>query len=614
MLFICIALTAITWFVFGQTLSFGFTNYDDPEWVSENPYITRGITTQGAAWALMRVQAGPLASISHMLDCDIYGLNPAGHHFTNVLLHTLTVLLLFLVLRQMTGAMWRSGMVAALFAIHPLRVESVAWVTERKDVLSGLFFVITLSAYVWYVHRPSIGRYLAVAFFFVLGLLSKGMLMTLPLVLLLLDYWPLARCQTSDVRGQRLSSVAKPLKERRSPDRRTNPHGGSETAAPCNEMQNWIPLIVEKIPLFAFSAAAALATFLTHTRALASVEAVPFLWRVGNAFVSCITYIRQMFWPVGLAAFYPHAQNQMPIWQAAGSIVLLIGVTTAVILWRRQHPYLVTGWFWYLVMLAPVTGIVQVGLQGHADRYTYLPQIGLYLMAVWLIADLSRGWTYRRQVLSVTALVVIAAFAMVARGLAASWHDSESLWTRAIAMAPDNDFAHTSLADLLLRKGRLTEAIAHSEAALRINPDNADAHNNLALAISRRGRVSEAVTHWKRSLEIQPENLNARCNLAWVLATAPESSLRDGNRAVELVERVALASGHANTAVLRILAAAYAESGRFAEAISAVQQALQLATVQGDKALTDYLRFCLENYEANRPLRDPALGDSPGAQ
>jgi hypothetical protein len=214
-------------------------------------------------------------------------------------------------------------------------------------------------------------------------------------------------------------------------------------------MQNWIPLIVEKIPLFAFSAAAALATFLTHTRALASVEAVPFSWRVGNAFVSCITYIRQMFWPVGLAAFYPHAQNQMPIWQAAGSIVLLIGVTTAVILWRKQHPYLVTGWFWYLVMLAPVTGIVQAGLQGHADRYTYLPQIGLYLIAVWLIADLSRGWTYRRQVLSVTALVVIAAFAMVARGLAASWHDSESLWTRAIAMAPDNDFAHASLADLL---------------------------------------------------------------------------------------------------------------------------------------------------------------------
>jgi hypothetical protein len=196
-LFICIALTAITWFVFGQTLSFGFINYDDPEWVSENPYITRGITTQGVAWALTAVQAGPLASISHMLDCDTYGLNPAGHHFTNVLLHTLTALLLFLILRQMTGAMWRSGVVAALFAIHPLRVESVAWVTERKDVLSGVFFVITLGAYVWYVHRPSIGRYLAVASFFVLGLSSKGMLMTLPLVLLLLDYWPLNRSQRS---------------------------------------------------------------------------------------------------------------------------------------------------------------------------------------------------------------------------------------------------------------------------------------------------------------------------------------------------------------------------------------------------------------------------------
>ena len=371
-------------------------------------------------------------------------------------------------------------------------------------------------------------------------------------------------------------------------------------------------LIVEKIPLFAFSAAAAAATFLTHSRALGSVEAVPLSWRVGNAFVSCITYIGQMFWPVGLAAFYPHAQNQIPIWQAAGSIVLLIAVTGAVILWRRQHPYLVTGWFWYLVMLAPVTGIVQVGLQGHADRYTYLPQIGLYLIAVWLIADLSRRWAYRRQILAAAALLVIVTFALVARSLAASWHDSESLWTRAIAMAPNNDFAHTSLADLLLRQGRVNEAIAHSEAALRINPNNADAHNNLALAISRRGRVPEAVAHWKRSLEIQPGNLNARCNLAWVLATAPDPSLRDGNRGVELVERVALGSGHPNATVLRILAAAYAESGRYAEAISAVQQALQLATAQGDKALADYLRFSLENYEANRPLRDPGLVDSAG--
>jgi cytochrome c-type biogenesis protein CcmH/NrfG len=599
---VCLALAAITWFVFGQTLHFAFVNYDDPEWVSENPNVTGGLSTRAALWALTHMQAGPLASISHMLDFDLYGLNPWGHHFTNVLLHTVAVLLLFVALREMTGGpssprdesvrladrtgnVWRGAFVAALFAIHPLRVESVAWVTERKDVLSGIFFMLTLIAYVCYVRRPSLGRYLAVTLAFTLGLLSKGILVMLPLVLLLLDYWPLQRP------GSRPSPNWPPPRWSR--------------RAPAPEAFVWMRLIVEKIPLFALSAAAAATTFLTHSRALGSVEAVPLSLRLSNAFVSFIIYIQQMFYPAGLTPFYGFTHR--PLWQVTGSIVLLIGVTAVVILWRRQHPYLLTGWFWYLAMLAPVSGIVQAGLQGHADRYTYLPHIGLYLIVVWGIADLARHWRFPRPALAAGAAIVLGSLAVSAWHLAASWRASESLWTRALAVAPQNDFAHASLADLLLRQGRMPEAISHAEAALKINANNADAHNNLALAISRRGRLAEAVAHWNQSLKIHPENLNARTNLAWVLATAPDASLRNGSLAVELAEPVARATGNSNVVSLQILGAAYAESGRFDEAIRTSRQAWELAVKQGNSPLADSLLRSIASYEANQPVRDETL-------
>jgi tetratricopeptide (TPR) repeat protein len=569
-LIVALVLVVLTWFVFGQTTRLGFVNYDDPEWVSENPEVNAGFTRHGIVWALTRVHAGPLASISHMLDFQIYGAYPGGHHFTNVLLHTVAAVLLFLVLRQMTGALWRSAVVAALFAIHPLRVESVAWITERKDVLSGVFFAATLGAYLFYVRRPSTGRYLAVAGCFALGLLSKSMLITMPLVLLLLDYWPLGR----------FNPPARPL----------------ETSK---------QLILEKLPLVFLSVICAAATFLTHAQSAGSVQPVSSPARLANALVSLVIYIRQMFYPNRLAVFYGFHQRS-PL-EIGAALVLLIGVSIAVITFRKRDPYLFTGWFWYLVMIAPVSGLLQIGLQSHADRYTYLPHIGLYLMIVWAIADLSRRWVFRRQVLAVAALAVIGSFAWMARGAAAYWRDSESLWTRAIEVAPDNDFAHANLADLLLREGRTNEAIEHAEAALRINPNNADAHNNLALAISRRGRLVEAINHWQKSLELHPENLNARCNLAWVLATAPGSSLRDGSRAVELVEPVAVGSGGANAVVLQTLAAAYAKSGRFTEAMSSAQRALQLATAQSNTALADYIRLSIANYEASRPWVDDTL-------
>jgi hypothetical protein len=345
----CIFLAAIIWLVFGQTLGHEFINFDDDAYVYENPTVAGGFTLQGIPWAFTRVHASnwhPLTWISHMLDCQLYGLNPGGHHLTSVLLHAITAIALFLILRQMTGSLWRSVFVAALFAIHPLRVESVAWVAERKDVLSGLFFVLTIGAYARYARLPrSPLRYGLVLLLFALGLMSKPMLVTLPFVLLLLDYWPLNRVRN-----------------------------GSE-----NNLRTWRYLIVEKLPLFCLAAASCLATLFAQTIAIRPLTHISLPLRLGNAVIAVAVYLRQMFWPTDLVVFYPFSALDVTAVATVLSVVLLGGISTAVFVLRR-HRYLVTGWLWYLVMLGPVIGILQVGSQAHADRYTYLPQIGLYLL------------------------------------------------------------------------------------------------------------------------------------------------------------------------------------------------------------------------------------------
>src|SRR5438445_11192750 len=352
---VCIFLVAITWLVFGQTVRHDFVNYDDNEYVYANPNITPGLTIHGVVHAFSGKHSAnwhPLTTLSHMLDCQLLGLRGGGHHLTNVVLHTIAVVLLFLVLKQMTGAIWQSAFVAALFAIHPLRVESVAWISERKDVLSAVFFMLTLGAYARYARFPSFGRYLTMSILFALGLMSKPMLVTVPLVLLLLDYWPLQRF------GGR-SSIKR--------------------------------LALEKIPLLTLSAAAGVATLLLQRSSLAVVEQLPLVSRIGNGLVSCVIYVKQMIWPVGLAVFYPHPGDQLPVWEIGLAIVPLIIVSAVAIALRRKSPYLITGWFWYLVMLLPVIGLIQVGSQAHADRYTYLPQIGLYLLLAWAITDICRA-------------------------------------------------------------------------------------------------------------------------------------------------------------------------------------------------------------------------------
>jgi protein O-mannosyl-transferase len=581
---------AITWLVFAETLRHPSINFDDPGYVFENPQIITGLTSAGVLWAFRHSHMEnwhPLTSISHMLDCQLFGLNAGAHHFTNVLLHTIAVILLFLVFREMTGAVWRSAFVAAVFAIHPLRVESVAWIAERKDVLSGVIFMLTLAAYVRYVRKPSGIHYLIVAFVFALGLMAKPMLVTLPLILLLLDYWPLARfAYISSTESKLETGVARWWRQKSIVTR----------------------LILEKVPLLALSAASSIITLFVQRNAASSIESLPLLWRIKNALVGYVTYIWQMVYPIDLALVYPHPEYRLSLWEVGAAIAFLTGVTAVVLAFGKTHRYLITGWFWYLGMLVPVIGIVQVGAQARADRYTYLPQIGLYLMATWAIADLSMAWRYRRQLLAATVAILIAALAWSAWIQNTYWRDSETLWIHTLAVTSNNDVAHASLADLLLKRDRIDEAISHSEEALRIHPRNGNAHDTLALGLFRRGRVDEAVAHWRESLEIRPDSMNAQANLAWVLATSPDASLRDGAKAVELAKKVLERAGQANDAnvivVLRTLAAGYAESGRFSEAIETAQQALQLAIAQDNFALTKDLQSNVANYRRNLPLRD----------
>jgi tetratricopeptide (TPR) repeat protein len=607
---VCISLVLLTWIVFGQTLRYDFVNYDDPRYVYQNTRITSGLNLAGIGWAFTHIHGEnwhPLTTITHMVDCQLYGLNARGHHFSNVLFHTIGVVLLFVVLEQMTGALWRSALVAAVFAIHPLHVESVAWVAERKDVLSGVFFMLTLLAYVHYARAPSSWRYFIVAFVFALGLMSKPMLVTLPFVLLLLDYWPLYR-----IRGER-SQVGRPL----------------------------LRLLLEKIPLIALSAVSSTVTFLAQRGALGWTEQLPMLARINNAIVTYVIYVRQMFWPTNLAVFYPHPESRLPPWEISVALAILIGITLAAVIVRKNAPYLIIGWLWYLGMLLPVIGLVQVGWQGHADRYTYLPQIGLYIAVVWAVADLTASWRRQRVLLSAATLLVIGALSWSALIETSYWRDSETLFTHALAVTtnndvaqnnlgivflqkgqldeaisrlqaaidlrPENGFAHNNLAKALLQKGRLPEAIVHYRKFLAIEPDNVEARNVLGTALIQQGRLSEAIEQWQEALAIEPENGNAASNLAWVFATCPEDSIRDGRRAIELAEKALRISAGKIPIIFRILAAAYAEDGRFSEAIETAQRGAELANIQGNPGLAAELQSNIALYQTGRPLRDASI-------
>src|SRR6266481_5070320 len=432
--------------------------------------------------------------------------------------------------------------------------------------------MLTLLAYLHYTRAPSIGRYFTVALVVALGLMSKPMLVTLPFVLLLLDYWPLGRFETHR----------------------------------SNTGPRLLQLVLEKIPLIALSAVSSIVTFLAQRGAIGWTEQLPVSARISNALIAYVVYIRQMFWPTELAVFYPHPENRLPVWDVSLALIVLAGITAAAFVFRKKAPYFVTGWLWYLGMLVPVIGLLQVGWQGHADRYTYLPQIGLYIALTWAVTDLTRSWRFQRVASGAAGVLILAALSCCAWLQTSHWRDSETLFTHALAVTNDNDVAlnnlgiifldkgqlddaisklqaaidlrpenapaHDNLAKALLKKGRLPEAMVHYRKFLEIEPGNVEARNTLGTALIQQGRVSEAIAQWQEVLAIEADNGNAASNLAWVFATCPEDSIRDGTRAVELAEKAMRLSGGKIPMIYKVLAAAYAESGRFADALETAQR------------------------------------------
>lgn len=482
----CLLIACAVWGVFGQTLRYEFVNYDDGRYVCKNPVISKGITAEGVRRVFTQqhgVNWHPLTSLSHMLDAQIFGLNPGGHHAVNVLLHMATAILLFLILRQMTGSLPRSAAVALLFAVHPLRAESVAWVSERKDVLSGLFFMLTLGAWLRYARRPfSIGRYAPVVLLFTAGLMAKPMLVTLPLVLLLLDFWPLKRFQTLET-GKAITR-----------------------------------LLLEKIPLLLLSALFCFITVRVQESALSTADPLALPWRIGNAVHSYAVYLRQMIFPSGLALLYPHPGTGLPLWQVGASALLLTVISLCVWAGRKKYPYLITGWCWYLIMLAPVIGILQVGPQAHADRYTYLPQIGPAVMVVWLIADRCAAARCRPAILSTAAAVVLILLAVTAHRQARCWRNSIALWTNTVEQTGNNCQAHNNLGGLLARKGEFGEAVRHLQKAVEINPAFADPSYNLGVIFASAGQFDRALPCLEKALALNPGNAEWRCTLGYVFA------------------------------------------------------------------------------------------------
>ncbi len=488
-------------FVYWPVRNYGFVNYDDGDYVFENPRVLDGLTLQSVIWAFTTTTSSnwhPMTWLSHMLDCQLFGLNPGLHHVTNLLFHLANTLLLFWVLKRMTRKPWASTFVAALFALHPLHVESVAWVSERKDVLNTFFWVLTMGMYVRYAECPGLKRYLLALLFFTLGLLSKPMLVTLPFVLLLLDYWPLGRFSSGKGGGN--SIILQP-------------------SASQDQKSSLLRLTLEKVPFFALSAASSFLTLYIqmHSGAAGSLERFSMEARFFNAVASYARYIEKMIWPWNLAVLYPYA-DRMALWQVAVASILLITITLLAILWARTKPYLVVGWLWYLGTLVPVIGLVQVGSQAMADRYTYVPLIGLFIIMAMGTADLLAGWRHRRTALLLSGLLVLLFFMAAARLQVNYWQNSITLFEHTLRVTSKNFTIHNNLGIALEEQGKIQEAVFHYSEALRIKPDYALAQYNLATILARQGKIEEAITRYAKALQIDPNLFEAHNNLGNVMA------------------------------------------------------------------------------------------------
>lgn len=583
---ICLLLIVATGSVYWQVKDHGFVNYDDPEYVVDNPHVNTGLSADNALWAF--TSAGyaanwhPLTWLSHMLDVQLFGLDAGRHHLMNVLFHLANTALLLLLLYRMTGAYWRSVFVAALFALHPAHVESVAWISERKDVLSTLFWLLTMLCYVAYVRRPGSVRYLAALCAFTLGLLAKPMLVTLPVVLLLVDYWPLGRVALGG--------------------RRTHAEIGVFAQTPPPPLGR---LLVEKIPFFALSIASAGITLQAQWAggSVAYLKEVPIPFRFGNALVAYVSYLGKMFWPRDLAVIYPLPPT-LTVVEIAGAGVVLAGITALCLWMARRRPCLIVGWLWFLVTLVPVIGLVQVGQQFIADRYTYVPFIGLFIMMAWGLPPFLTGRRYGPAVLTAGACVTVVACTVLTWRQLGYWKNTLTLLGHAAAVVPGNYVAHNILGDTLVKMGRVDEGMAHyaktlavwpdDSAALigmgmaytkegeldralryfneelRDHPDSADGHYYKGLVLMKQGDLDSAITQYREALRIKPDQVGAQMNLGTALIR--EGKTEEGFRHYY----AALKSNPYNAEAHVTVGLALAMAGKLDEGIAHFRQAVRI--------------------------------------
>ncbi len=546
----CLFLVVATLATYGDLRNHQFINYDDNIYVTDNPPVQGGLTLTGLVWAFTTLHTGmwiPLTWLSFMVDSQLFGLRPGGFLLTNLLFHLANALLLFGWLLRTTRAPGRSFLAAALFALHPLHVESVAWATERKDVLSTFFWLLTMWAYVWYAERPRLGRYALILVCFCLGLMAKPMLVTLPGALLLLDYWPLGRL-----------SCKGPAAAAASPQ-----------PAPGVTLKR---LLWEKSPLLAIAALSTVVTFYAQKRtgAMFPLQALPIPDRLANALVACVGYLEKMFWPARLAVLYPLPGHHLPIWQAPAAGLALAALSLLALRQARRHPYLLVGWLWYLGTLLPVIGLVQVGVQAMADRYTYVPGIGLFIVVVWGVADLAARWRAPRFLLPVGAGVVLAALMICTWVQVSYWRDSISLYEHTLQVTRGNPIIRNNLGIALAAQGKTDQAITQYDEALRLKPGYADAHNNLGLALEAQGKVDQAMAQYAEALRLNPDLAGAHNNLGLALAAQGKLDQAVSHYAEALRLNPAYAGAHNN------LGLALAAQGKLDQAVAQYAEALRL--------------------------------------
>ena len=596
---LCLCLALVTLAVYLPTARNDFVNYDDSDYVTENRHVKAGLTLETASWAFKTRHASnwhPLTWLSHALDCQLFGVNAPPMHLVSALLHAANTVLLFLVLRGLTGALWRSALVAALFGLHPLHVESVAWISERKDLLSGLFFLLTIWAYGRYAQgrRPKAEdrekpearspkpeqpaheaadhatpstlhawRYYALALLsYALGLMSKPMLVTTPFVLLLLDYWPLGRLASLEPQVQGLKSA--------------QPATRNTGDAPCipehtRKSYNAIRILLEKVPFLALSIGSSIVTFRVQRAGGAVSTVLTFGQHIANALVSYGRYVRKMFWPDDLSVLYPHP-GHWPWWQVLACAALLAAVTVLVALTRRTRPYLLVGWLWFLGTLVPVIGLVQVGIQSMADRYTYIPLIGLFIMLVWGLGELAAARLpadLRRSAPTAAAGLALAGCAVMTFRQVHYWQNTETLFRRAVQVTKDNYLAHNNLGFYYSAKGRKAEAMQEYQLSLKINPSYEDALNNLGYALAGERKFTEAIPLYEAALRTRPKNAEVNNNLGNALSETGKLDDAIRHYLIALEQNPEHADAHNNLGI------ALCMKGKLDEAIPHFQAAIR---------------------------------------